>query len=224
MARENLGAAASASTDQVRVADVPELAQDAVGTILVDSSRIDFTYADATPSITADIVADSVGNTFLANMAAATIKGRALGAGTGDPTDLTAAQVGSILFPAWTSYTPTFTQTATITKTVAFARYMQIGKTVFFTLAMNATSAGTAGAFVRVGLPVAPLNDNQAVFCAFTDASPAASYVMLGFTKTGTNDMIFLNDASGSAAFGNAPAVTVASGDAIYCAGTYEAA
>lgn len=37
-----------------------ELAQDAVGTILVDSSEIDFTYNDATPSITASIVAGSI--------------------------------------------------------------------------------------------------------------------------------------------------------------------
>ena len=40
---------------------------------------------------------DSVTNAKLANMAAATIKGRASGAGTGDPTDLTAAQVKTIL-------------------------------------------------------------------------------------------------------------------------------
>lgn len=37
-----------------------EQAQDAVGTILVDSSKIDFTYNDATPSITATIVAGSL--------------------------------------------------------------------------------------------------------------------------------------------------------------------
>lgn len=74
-----------------------EQAQDAVGTILVDSSRVDFTYNDATPSITADLITDSVDNTFLANMAQSTIKGRAASAGTGDPTDLTAAQVKTIL-------------------------------------------------------------------------------------------------------------------------------
>lgn len=39
-----------------------ERAQDAVGTILVDSSKIDFTYTDATPSITATIVAGSLTN------------------------------------------------------------------------------------------------------------------------------------------------------------------
>lgn len=42
-----------------------ELAQDAVWTILVDSSEIDFTYNDATPSITASIVAGSIDETKL---------------------------------------------------------------------------------------------------------------------------------------------------------------
>jgi hypothetical protein len=43
------------------------------------------------------VAADSVTNSILANMAQATIKGRASGAGTGDPTDLTATQVRTIL-------------------------------------------------------------------------------------------------------------------------------
>lgn len=40
---------------------------------------------------------DAVSNTKLANMAQSTLKGRASGAGTGDPTDLSAAQVRAIL-------------------------------------------------------------------------------------------------------------------------------
>lgn len=40
---------------------------------------------------------DSVSNAKLANMAQSTIKGRAAGAGTGDPTDLSASQVRSVL-------------------------------------------------------------------------------------------------------------------------------
>lgn len=43
------------------------------------------------------VKADAITNTKLADMAAATIKGRALGAGTGDPTDLTAAQTRTLL-------------------------------------------------------------------------------------------------------------------------------
>lgn len=45
----------------------------------------------------ASVGADSITNTELANMAQATIKGRAAGAGTGDPVDLTATQATAIL-------------------------------------------------------------------------------------------------------------------------------
>lgn len=47
------------------VSDFAEAAQDAVGTILVDSTEIDFTYNDATPSIAAAIVAGSIDETKL---------------------------------------------------------------------------------------------------------------------------------------------------------------
>jgi len=43
------------------------------------------------------IAADAVTNSKLANMAQSTIKGRAVGAGTGDPTDLSATQATAIL-------------------------------------------------------------------------------------------------------------------------------
>jgi hypothetical protein len=46
---------------------------------------------------TAQISDDAVTNVKLANMAAATFKGRAAGAGTGDPIDLTAAQAKTAL-------------------------------------------------------------------------------------------------------------------------------
>lgn len=41
-----------------------ERAQDAIGTILVDSSTIDFTYSDATPSITATVITGTSGATI----------------------------------------------------------------------------------------------------------------------------------------------------------------
>lgn len=48
-------------------------------------------------SVAATIANDAVTNAKAANMAESTIKGRAAAAGTGDPTDLTAAQVATIL-------------------------------------------------------------------------------------------------------------------------------
>jgi len=52
-------------------ADIAEQAQDAVGGILVDSASIDFTYDDATPSITAIVKTGSIGPTELASTAVA---------------------------------------------------------------------------------------------------------------------------------------------------------
>ena len=53
--------------------------------------------ASAPDNISAHLAANDVSNTLLADMVQATLKGRATGAGTGDPTDLTAAQATAIL-------------------------------------------------------------------------------------------------------------------------------
>lgn len=50
-----------------KVSDFTEAAQDAVGGALTDSTTIDFTYSDAGNTITADVVADSIGPTQLAD-------------------------------------------------------------------------------------------------------------------------------------------------------------
>lgn len=67
-----------------------EQAQDAVGTILTDTTTVDFTYTDETPSITADVKDASVANAKLANMATKTYKGRT-SATTGVPEDVAVA-------------------------------------------------------------------------------------------------------------------------------------
>lgn len=55
---------------------------------------------------------------------------------------------------AWNTYTPTLTQSATISKTVTYARYNQIGRQVVAQGSLAATSAGTANNVIKIGLPV----------------------------------------------------------------------
>lgn len=79
------------------VSDFVEAAQDAVFGVIGDSARIDFAYDDPSNAFTADLIAGSVANSYLANMADSTIKGRAVGAGAGAPTDLSGAQAAAII-------------------------------------------------------------------------------------------------------------------------------
>ncbi len=68
-----------------------EQAQDAVGGILVDSTRINFTYDDPTPSITADLIANTITAGYLSAGATDVLFGRATaGAGAGEEIACTA--------------------------------------------------------------------------------------------------------------------------------------
>lgn len=69
-----------------------EQAQDAVGGILVDSTRINFTYTDATPEITADLIANTITAGYLSASATDILFGRSAGgAGAGQEIACTAA-------------------------------------------------------------------------------------------------------------------------------------
>ena len=126
-----------------------EQAQDAVGNILVDTATIDFTYADATPSITAAVKADSIDNTLLANMADGTVKMRRLGAGAGDPTDTTLANLFADLGYSTGTWTPALSAATTpptgMTYSVQSGTYTKIGRLVFVTWRMTLTSKGAGG-------------------------------------------------------------------------------
>jgi hypothetical protein len=65
-----------------------ERAQDAIGTILTDSSTIDFTYTDATPAVTAIVIDDSITFAKMQNIATDSLIGRDT-ASTGDPENIT---------------------------------------------------------------------------------------------------------------------------------------
>ena len=70
---------------------------------------------------------------------------------------LTAADVNTYLAGeggAWTSWTPTLTQSGTVTKTVNRAVYARYGRTIIFHAYMTVTGSGTGSNSIIVGLPV----------------------------------------------------------------------
>lgn len=81
----------------IDVTDFTEAVQDIMGAILVDAGDMDWTYTDGSNTLSAIIAANKVTNTKLDDMAQSTVKGRAVAAGTGDPTDLTATQLNAIV-------------------------------------------------------------------------------------------------------------------------------
>lgn len=120
--------------------------------IVADGDKGDITLSSSGATWTID--SDVVSNTKLANMTEGTVKGRASGAGTGDPTDLTATQVGTIIAPAWSTHTPTVTAGAgTFTSVSGTIRYYDVGKIRFFHCKITITTNGTAASFVAATLP-----------------------------------------------------------------------
>lgn len=59
---------------------------------------------------------------------------------------------------AWTAYTPTLTQSGSVSKTVTYARYMKIGRAVFVQVFLTLTGSGTAANGVTISLPFTAVN------------------------------------------------------------------
>lgn len=144
---------------------------------------------------------------------------------------LTAAELNTA--GAFSNYTPTWTQSATITKTTNWARYTQLGKWVQVSVKMTATSAGTANNKILVGLPVnASANNFMIGTCFFVDVSETPDQAKPGLAtleSTSTASFFVTNDYSLDASLrmgqtGGGGLATVASGDIVYVQFSYEAA
>ncbi len=143
-------------------------------------------------------------------------------AGTTSGQVLTAATLNTI-GAAWVDYTPTLTQSATVTKTINNARYCQIQKTVFVQVYLIATSAGTAGNIVKIGLPIAARTANSSTtgIGQIYDASTNVIYVVSAYL-TDVNSCAFLYQTGNP--YGISPAITLAASDQLQMNLTYEVA
>ncbi len=130
-------------------------------------------------------------------------------------------------YAATSTYTPTLTQSGTVTKTVTYAHYWQIGKLVLFWVKLAVTGAGSAGTTIAIGLPVATSAGPPDVIignCAWQDTSTGTQYpgVVIPVSTTVVN--LFRVDASYTDGMGVDPNLALASTDVLNTTGMYEAA
>lgn len=151
---------------------------------------------------------------------------------------LTAAQMNAELrdallgaFPlgvgAWTSYTPTLTQSGAVTKTVTVARYIRIGNTIIGTVRLDVTGTGTAANAVIIGAPVtAQGSSNQVVgVMMLNDVSAGLFHTGTARLRSTTTFDAFPHSTDSGNVLGTAVfTAALAAGDVIYVTFMYEAA
>jgi hypothetical protein len=140
---------------------------------------------------------------------------------------LTASDINTYLMGeggAWTSYTPTVTQSGTVTCTVNYSKYSRYGRTIHWTFWLTMTGAGTGSNAVTVTLPATAASATGGVGTAAIYDSSASTPYVCSFQTNSTTTVAFVNDASGAGNWGITPATALASGDTIRGQITYEAA
>jgi hypothetical protein len=172
-----------------------------------------FTALTATTSFTATGL---VTNASLANMASAAIKGQTVG-GSGAPVDLTATQVGAIIGPAGTPYTPTIScavGTITTLGTVV-GRFQQIGKWTGVYIDIPITINGTCATALQATLPVTAYNTGGARYQLNGGEVGLTSVVVRGDIAISSGTIAYITNASGNYPGG--------SGARVVLSGYYEA-
>lgn len=131
--------------------------------------------------------------------------------------------LGCTTATGWSGWVPTLTQGATLTKTVLNARYTQVNKTVWGSVAVTITSAGTAANAILIGLPVAALASSGLTIGSFEYVVTATTNYT-GIVQLASTGTAFLVVTSSTNNFGVNPAVTAANTHSLSYSFMYEAA
>lgn len=132
---------------------------------------------------------------------------------------------GVVTNDAWTSYTPTLTQSGAVTKTVTYAKYQRTGRMISVNVMLAVTGTGSAGDQVIVGLPVtAALSSSLAPIGTFivADSSAVLNYVA-GCSQASTTTVYGLVNAAANTLGVSGFTAALASGDTVGFCATYEA-
>lgn len=121
---------------------------------------------------------------------------------------------------AWTTYSPQVRQGGTaLTRTVNHARYARIGRIAFFQARVTLGASGTASNLIRIGLPALAANTGDTVGRGLIYDDSATRWYDCTLQL---DDTIFIRFEDSFA--GGLTSPTLASGDEIWVAGTYETA
>lgn len=134
---------------------------------------------------------------------------------------------------AWRTYAPSWTAATTnptIGNGTITGRYVQFGKLVSFEVEIvgGSTTAWGTGSY-SITAPVTPVGRRLQFTGSLRDSSASATYPLFGEFTSGASTTVFLRrlPATAGGNFGNvdsANPITLATGDSLTIAGTYEAA
>jgi hypothetical protein len=145
---------------------------------------------DARYTFTLAVPNDHISNTMLANMAQGTIKGRALAAGTGDPTDLTATQAAAIVAPSLASSSISASSGTLVVAPRGITRSMMEFDYFFQEDFFSLSQAGGGTASNNVGKYHWERVQPSAIFESIVDAAPHGSVVRLSTDTVITTNAI----------------------------------
>lgn len=126
---------------------------------------------------------------------------------------------------AWTSYTPTLTQSSAVTATINWSRYARYGRTIIWAFSVTATAAGTTSNAITLSLPAtAAVSVNIIIGSGnITDTSGGAGGIYNGAWKMASTTQIGLTQTGSSSFVGVSPAFALANTDSCEGFVIYEA-
>ncbi len=128
---------------------------------------------------------------------------------------------------AWSSYTPVLSQGGTVTATVNYSEYVQIGKTVFFAFDLSVTGSGTSGQAIFLTLPVSVAGTAAGRVggtVQIYDASATSLMISGPETASAGAKIVFRSNGTNNSNTGITPAFGLASGDLLRGSVFYEVA
>ena len=133
------------------------------------------------------------------------------------------------LYGAWTTWTPTITQSGSVTVTNTSSTYIRVGRLVIARFSLAVTGTGTGANAVVIDTPVTPTTNGTGVIIGngmIFDSSASLLYRGLAFLPPSTSTVRLLGTNSTANAYLGADTFTaaLASGDTIVGELIYEAA